>query len=628
MTNPPDREVAVFSAALRLSAGERTAYLDEACAGDAALRQHVEELLQASEKAGSFLKSPATSGQRIPPEPADLGRQFPQMEIIELLGVGGMGMVYKARQTKLERLVALKILPVENGRDTSFAERFGREAKALARLNHPGIVAVYEFGQTKDFYYLVMEFVDGMNLREYLQAAPLSPACALELVMQICTALQYAHDEQIVHRDIKPENILIDKKGRVKIADFGLAKLLDGQRESNLTAAKTIMGSINYMAPEQRERPLEVDHRADIYSLGVVFYEMLTGEVPMGHFEVPSKRVQVDVRLDEVVLHALEREPKRRYQKASEVRTGVETIASTMKPSGGQPATKFLSHRRRIVVQLAMVVAMFVIILGILTVGRYRNIRTNVAAGSVSQLGPRWTNSLGMVFVPVPGTSSAFSIWDTRVQDFDAFADETGYQPSPWSWTWRNGGHYVSSSWRNIELACGPTYPICGITWMDAHAFCHWLTEKEHKAGLLKPDLAYRLPTEAEWAVVFGDSLYPWGNQWPPPEGAGNYAGWTSLSKPGPKLTGTTPVGSYKPDFYGLYDIGGNVWQWSEDVFGDKHTDGVLRGGAWCENMSFNILSSARRKTFIDDTYEAQGFRCVISGVESNVVVAEPADPK
>jgi formylglycine-generating enzyme required for sulfatase activity len=163
---------------------------------------------------------------------------------------------------------------------------------------------------------------------------------------------------------------------------------------------------------------------------------------------------------------------------------------------------------------------------------------------------------------------------------------------------------------------------------MDAHAFCHWLTEKEHKAGLLKPDLAYRLPTEAEWAVVFGDSLYPWGNQWPPPEGAGNYAGWTSLSKPGPKLTGTTPVGSYKPDFYGLYDIGGNVWQWSEDVFGDKHTDGVLRGGAWCENMSFNILSSARRKTFIDDTYEAQGFRCVISGVESNVVVAEPADPK
>src|SRR5208283_4133294 len=169
----------------------------------------------------------------------------------------------------------------------------------------------------------------------------LGPRQALELVMQICTALQFAHDEQIVHRDIKPENILITKKGQVKIADFGLAKLLGGQPDTALTASQMVMGTLNYMAPEQRENTKEVDHRADIYSLGVVFYEMLTGEVPMGRFEPPSKKVQIDVRLDEVVLHALEREPARRYQHVSEVKTGVETITSTMpreQPAAATPA--------------------------------------------------------------------------------------------------------------------------------------------------------------------------------------------------------------------------------------------------------------------------------------------------
>jgi serine/threonine protein kinase len=155
-----------------------------------------------------------------------------------------------------------------------------------------------------------------------------TPRQALELVVQICTALQYAHDEGVVHRDIKPENILINKKGQVKIADFGLAKLLGAAPDTGLTMSQAAMGTLNYMAPEQRQNAQGVDHRADIYSLGVVFYEMLTGEVPMGRFEPPSKKVQVDVRLDEVVLKALEREPARRYQHASEVKSGVEAITS------------------------------------------------------------------------------------------------------------------------------------------------------------------------------------------------------------------------------------------------------------------------------------------------------------
>jgi tRNA A-37 threonylcarbamoyl transferase component Bud32 len=271
----------------------------------------------------------AAAETRVAPEVAQLAAQFPQLEIIELLGMGGMGMVYKARQPRLDRFVALKILPVESQQHPSFAERFGREAKALAKLNHPGIVNVYDFGQTGQYYYFVMEYVDGMNLRHLLHNQPLEPRQALELVKQICTALQYAHDEGVVHRDIKPENILLNKKGQVKIADFGLAKLLGTAPDTALTMSQAAMGTLNYMAPEQRQNAQTVDHRADIYSLGVVFYEMLTGEVPMGRFDPPSKKVQVDVRLDEVVLKALEREPARRYQHASEVKTDLHNVTST-----------------------------------------------------------------------------------------------------------------------------------------------------------------------------------------------------------------------------------------------------------------------------------------------------------
>jgi tRNA A-37 threonylcarbamoyl transferase component Bud32 len=273
-------------------------------------------------------------GHFVPPEPAELARYFPHLEILELLGQGGMGAVYKARQPGLDRLVALKILPHEASQDAAFTERFTREARALARLNHPNIVSVYDFGQIGGLYYFLMEYVEGVNLRQLLRAGQLQPQQALQIAPQICEALQYAHDEGIVHRDIKPENILLDKKGRIKIADFGLAKLLGRATaaEAKLTGPYQVMGTLHYMAPEQVDNPTEVDHRADIYSLGVVFYEMLTGKLPLGRFAPPSQTVKVDVRLDEVVLKTLEREPERRYQHASEVKTLVETIGGQRIP--------------------------------------------------------------------------------------------------------------------------------------------------------------------------------------------------------------------------------------------------------------------------------------------------------
>jgi serine/threonine-protein kinase len=279
-------------------------------------------------------------GRFVPPEPAELAKQFPQLEILELLGQGGMGAVYKARQKQLDRVVALKILPPEVGETEAFAERFTREARSLAKLNHPRIVTVFDFGHTEDgLYYFVMEFVDGTDLRHVIQAGELEPSEALAIVPQICEALQFAHEEGIVHRDIKPENILIDKKGRVKIADFGLARLLDRPTTAfTLTQAGQRMGTPHYMAPEQIQGAHEVDHRSDIYSLGVVFYEMLTGQLPIGQFAPPSQKVHVDVRLDKVVLKSLAHEPERRYQHASEVKTDVETITHVAAPPISPPA--------------------------------------------------------------------------------------------------------------------------------------------------------------------------------------------------------------------------------------------------------------------------------------------------
>lgn len=264
----------------------------------------------------------------VSPTPEELAPHFPQLEILEPIGHGGMGVVYKARQKDLDRLVALKILRPDIETDPAFAERFQREARALAKLNHPSIVTVHDFGRKDGLFYFVMEYIDGTNLRELERKETLQPKEALAIIPQVCEALQYAHDQGVVHRDIKPENVLIDTEGRVKIADFGLAKIVGGvPDEAELTGTWQVMGTAHYMAPEQMQGAPGVDHRADIYSLGVVLYEMLTGDLPVGEYLPASKKVHVDVRLDEVVLRAMQRQPERRYQRATDLKTDVETVS-------------------------------------------------------------------------------------------------------------------------------------------------------------------------------------------------------------------------------------------------------------------------------------------------------------
>ena len=274
------------------------------------------------------------------PSMGDVSAAFPQFEIKEFIGQGGMGFVYRVRQPGLDRTVALKILSPDLGHDPAFAERFSREARALAKLNHPNIVHVFEHGESGGFFYLLMEFVDGVNLRQAMRAGRFTPEQALAIVPGICDALQAAHAQGIWHRDIKPENILLDPAGNVKIVDFGIARIAgDPQHNFTLTVTGNVLGSAAYMSPEQHEKPHDIDHRADIYSLGVVIYEMLTGELPLGRFPAPSERATVNARIDEIVMRTLEKERELRQQSANEVKTDVQGAGDKLSRRSIRPLT-------------------------------------------------------------------------------------------------------------------------------------------------------------------------------------------------------------------------------------------------------------------------------------------------
>ena len=273
--------------------------------------------------------APIPPREPVAPDPQTVSGWFPQLEVLQVLGHGGMGIVYKAKQRALDRLVAVKLLLPGFKTSPDFSQRFAREARALARLNHQNIVAVYDFAASDDQYFaLVMEFVDGSTLRKAMCDKLADPFEAIGVAIQVCDGLHYAHEEGVVHRDMKPDNILIDRRGRAKIADFGLVKLLShGSRvDAALTLPEQAMGTLHYMSPEQLRSPLNVDRRTDIYSLGVVLYELLTGELPIGRFAPPSRYPGVDPRLDPIVFHALEPRPQDRYATCQELMYDLEGI--------------------------------------------------------------------------------------------------------------------------------------------------------------------------------------------------------------------------------------------------------------------------------------------------------------
>jgi len=262
-----------------------------------------------------------------PPASAELEELFAgKFAIAELLGHGGMGAVYRAQQCRIDRPVAIKLLPFRND-DPEYIERFLREAKALGKLSHPNIVTLIDYGEAGGYFYMVMEYVEGGDLGKRLSSGPLPEAETVRVLTQICQALDYAHSSGVIHRDIKPGNILLGEDGTVKLVDFGLAKGINADdRDLNLTWANEMMGTPNYMAPEQGVNPLTADHRADIFSLGVLTYEMLTGTLPSGNFPLPSKTSSVSRRWDPFVLKAMASDPNLRFDRASQMEKKLRSI--------------------------------------------------------------------------------------------------------------------------------------------------------------------------------------------------------------------------------------------------------------------------------------------------------------
>ncbi|MCB1279287.1 protein kinase, partial [Prosthecobacter sp.] len=269
------------------------------------------------------------SGPWVPPTAEELHKLLPEYEIVKMLGRGGMGAVYMGKQISLDRPVAIKILSnaLEEA-DASFAERFKNEAKAMGKLSHPGIVAVHDFGETEGgLLYIVMEYVEGTDVAKMIaKSGRLHTEHAMAITAHVCDALGYAHERGIIHRDIKPANIMVGYDGVVKVADFGLAKMTHSQN-TGLTQSGMAMGTLHYMAPEALMLGSAVDHRADIYAVGVMLYQMLTGKIPQGMFKLPSLQIPgLDPRYDGIIAKAIMEDREARYQTVRELRGDLDAI--------------------------------------------------------------------------------------------------------------------------------------------------------------------------------------------------------------------------------------------------------------------------------------------------------------
>ncbi|WP_294390011.1 bifunctional serine/threonine-protein kinase/formylglycine-generating enzyme family protein [Prosthecobacter sp.] len=597
-----------------------------------------------------------------------------------------MGAVYKGTQKSLDRPVAIKILSATlDESDQGFAERFKNEARALGKLKHPGIVGVYDFGTATDgLLYIVMEYVDGTDVAKMIaQKGRLHTDHAMAITAHVCDALAYAHERGIIHRDIKPANIMVGYDGVVQVADFGLAKVSTDGQTLGLTQSGMAMGTLHYMAPESLMLGSAVDHRADIYAVGVMLYQMLTGKLPQGMFELPSLLVPgLDPRYDDIIAKALREDRDARYPSIGEMRRDLDGILTQpvikveekaeatpaalpthARPqrSGGQPqrpsqpgakaqASKPRSSNAWLVWAVVGIVVIGIGAAMFLSGPQDRSLKQAAAESAPddpSSLPPPaepdtpqarvasiptpeptkeapFTNTLGMKFVPVPGTDVLFCIHETRYNDYAAYAaDSAGVDE-----TWKN------QIAEKHKITNRPTdHPVVNVNWEDAQRFCKWLSQKENKS--------YRLPTDREWSIAVGlgdvesrdggstpadldgkeTTMFPWGSQFPPrtTDRVGNYGDAsrngkiTDISGYVDGFPTTAPVMQFSPNSLGLYDMGGNVFEWCEDWSDATHRFRVLRGGSWGVDKRVHLQSSLRYQKVPGQRNPGYGFRIVVA---------------
>lgn len=561
----------------------------------------------------------ASGSSEIPPNSIEVGSALDDYRLEAKLGEGGMGVVFRALHIRLEKHVALKILPSHLTRVPSLVERFQREMKAVGRLDHPNIVRAMDAGEVNGTHYLVMEYVDGTDLSRLVKAhGPSTVIETCEIVRQAALGLADAHAHGLIHRDIKPGNLLLSKQGKVKILDLGLA-LLQGDAAASerpsltLTGQQSIMGTPDYMAPEQWENTHTVDGRADLYALGCTLFFLLAGRAPyedsqhasltqkmLGHVSHPvpdlqHARADVPDRLSVLYQRLMAKKVEQRLQDPGELAEELEAIIESLKQNAriGQstPAanSSVEGHDR----------------------SPYRTEGTEIREGT--RAGEQCdANGLRMTFCwcpagtflmgsphDEPGRRSGeetvmvrltqgfwMGKFEVTQQEYEAVM---GVNPSCFS----HGG-------TGAELVKGldtRRFPVEMVSWDDAAEFCRRFSGQERQAGRLPEDWEYCLPTEAQWeyacragtktATAFGPGLSSLEANF---DGSVPY-----LSHPGPSLKRTTAIGSFAANPWGIHDMHGNVWEWCRDWFLPKlhggrdpdfseskpQSDRVYRGGSW-----------------------------------------------
>ena len=544
-----------------------------------------------------------------------------------LAGSGGMGLVFRATSEADDTTVALKMLSNRWCEDKEQVARFEREARMLSQLDHPNIVRFIESGETQDGQlFLATEFVEGIDMRRRLVQSPMPPKEAFAVFEQICAAIEYAHSKHIVHRDLKPSNVLLGSDGTVKVADFGIAKPAPtGSAAVSLTQSNSTIGTPYYMAPESINNLSKATARSDIYSLGVMLYELLTGSLPMGHFQPVSKKTGLDTRLDSVIAKALAEDPAHRFASVKEFHQAVKRIAVPRPP--------------RIWLRVAVMTVVLLAATGAWSWQKREEERQRARPEYAASRAHPYVNDLGMKFAPLPGHPLLFSLWETRIRDYEAFIKETGgpagdaKAASPLRVPGRTGWQESpTASWKVPGWPVTPDHPVCGVSYVEASAFCAWLTARERAAGRISTHHTYRLPTSDEWQDAAahpsdsgGDGAateFIWGDAWPPPRGAGNLTGREVIQPPWPGWNTldyedgyprTAPVGQFTPSAKGFYDLEGNVKEWCVPLPGGDPSLKPLRGAAWGTNAQRKLFGM-RYLSLADpnERHSLHGFRCVL----------------
>jgi serine/threonine protein kinase len=657
---------------------------------------------------------------------------FGHIRLERELGRGGMGVVWLAHDELIDLPIALKFLPDVVARDPEATDELKRELKRGLSLTHPGIVRVYRFEQDDTGAAIAMEYVDGptMSSLKAKQVGGCFDAREIEgWIEQCCAALDYAHHEaRIVHRDLKPRNLMLTSKGKLKIADFGVATSIS-DTVSRVSVNKS-SGTPAYMSPQQAlgGDPSPSD---DIYSLGATIFELLTGRPPFYQGNILAQVQQrVPPRMSErraifkitdkeaipevweaTIAACLAKHPEDRPQSAMRVleclrgqcapavagQTTTQPGSAIDTPAAGdfdstQTVAAVSSNEYATTKKIAtpalssppppaatpkkssalswLALAVFVGV-GIaawqwqqyadrraaeqiqsLNAASSTEGQTRISPPTANKPGAKamtaaetaeaeresalaaahqipvadqpWENSLQMKFVPVPGTHVLFSVYETRIDDYREFATEREKRSD--------------AVWELPEFLQGPTHPVVNVSWDDAQAFCKWLTDKERAASRLGTRQRYRLPTDEEWSRAVGlavedgatpaarhlklQGIYPWGTEWPPLEGAGNYMSAGDANPDNPNLreidsykdgfSHTAPTGSFNPNAFNLYDLGGNAWEWVEDFFDETQVERTLRGGSWMFTFPQDLLSASRHHAPSVTRLDYFGFRVVL----------------